>query len=710
PDYAPGIVMGFIHHTDNANGYSRAAVPGIIRSIYAYHVNSNGWCDVGYIFLVDRFGRIWEGRYGGITKAVVGAHTGGFNTDSFGVSLIGTFTSHAPSSAMLRAVDKLFAWKLGTAYRDPRGKSQLTAGSFSGSRFAAGRTVTFDTVSGHRDADFTDCPGGAAYRDLPSIRNAIAARMGAGFVSPALSTASVMMAGPPVTVSAHVVGTQTWTLTVRDSHGTVVASVPGTAKRSSPVAASWDLTDNGVPVPPGSYALELTGADAAGDSAVPWQASLDVTPPVALTAPSQVALGQPVSVRGRGVPGHHVTVDVTGPGGSVRGTFPVGSDGRWRTTSPVSATGDLDWTVTDTAITGYSRRRTTRVAPAIASPTSSPVLVAAGSAVQVKGSALPSAGPLRLVTQHPGGSPAVTGAAIPVASDGSWSTSFTPTGPTTFWTTDSRGLTSIRRDAYSVSAPAASAPATGYAGRSVRVAGDAGGAPVAVTLRRRLPGGSWTDVRTVTAATDGHFTMQLPLPAAAGGTAATPVRWGIVTSYGAPVTGQVSVQPVFPPTVTGPARVSWNVIALLTGTGVPGDHVIVWTAPAGSSGWVRQGRVTAASDKSWSFALPVTADTAWRVSSPSGTSASGVTVVVPTLHVPSSVASGTRVTFRGRAIPGQTVTLERRLSGATAWTVVRRTTATSNGTWSLRRTVRNAAGYRAVSHGQQSHTRVVSVS
>src|SRR3954447_14141984 len=153
PDYSSTIKMGFIHHTDGPNGYTAAQVPSILRSIYAYHVESNGWCDIGYNFLVDRFGRIWEGRYGGITKPVLGAHTGGFNTDSFGASLIGNFTSTTPPAAMLSAVEKLFAWKLGTNYANPLGKAQMLAGSFSGSRFAAGSRVTFNVVSGHRDAD-----------------------------------------------------------------------------------------------------------------------------------------------------------------------------------------------------------------------------------------------------------------------------------------------------------------------------------------------------------------------------------------------------------------------------------------------------------------------------------------------------------------------------------------------------------------------------
>ena len=106
------VHAGFVHHTVNANDYTRAEVPGILRSIYAYHVKSRGWSDIGYNYLVDRFGRIWEGRYGGIDRAVVGAHTLGYNDDSFAASAIGNYEMAQPSAAMLQAYATLFAWKL----------------------------------------------------------------------------------------------------------------------------------------------------------------------------------------------------------------------------------------------------------------------------------------------------------------------------------------------------------------------------------------------------------------------------------------------------------------------------------------------------------------------------------------------------------------------------------------------------------------------
>ena len=118
------ISAGFVHHTVNANDYTEAQVPAIIRSIYAYHVKSRGWSDIGYNFLVDRFGRIWEGRYGGIDKPVVGAHTLNYNDYSFAMSAIGNYETVQPGDAMLRAYGQLFAWKLSLHGVNPASTSQ----------------------------------------------------------------------------------------------------------------------------------------------------------------------------------------------------------------------------------------------------------------------------------------------------------------------------------------------------------------------------------------------------------------------------------------------------------------------------------------------------------------------------------------------------------------------------------------------------------
>ena len=117
PDTAP-VKMAFVHHTAGGNSYSRSQAPAVVRAIY-YHVKGAGFNDLGYNFLIDRFGTVYEGRYGGISEGVVGAHTLGFNTSSTGVALMGTFTSSPPSSAALTSLKKLLAWKLDVHHVNP---------------------------------------------------------------------------------------------------------------------------------------------------------------------------------------------------------------------------------------------------------------------------------------------------------------------------------------------------------------------------------------------------------------------------------------------------------------------------------------------------------------------------------------------------------------------------------------------------------------
>jgi hypothetical protein len=152
------VHAGFVHHTVNANNYTRAQVPGIIRGIYAYHTRSQGWSDIGYNFLVDRFGRIWEGRYGGVDRPVVGAHTLGYNDNAFAMSAIGNFETARPRSAMVQAYGALFAWKLGL-----HGVNAADTRQYVSSRY-------FQAINGHRDAGSTACPGRNLYRKLGRIR------------------------------------------------------------------------------------------------------------------------------------------------------------------------------------------------------------------------------------------------------------------------------------------------------------------------------------------------------------------------------------------------------------------------------------------------------------------------------------------------------------------------------------------------------------
>ncbi|MEU4090319.1 peptidoglycan recognition protein family protein [Streptomyces aureus] len=175
PRYDDRVVAVFIHHTDSPNGYDCADTPRIIRDVYAGQTGAKQWDDIGYNFLVDRCGTIYEGRAGGVDRPVTGAHTQGFNHRSAGIAAIGTFTAGSPvPKAMTDAIARLVAWKLGLAGVDPRGTVRLVS-SNSLSRYSAGTAAVLSTVSGHDAAFMTRCPGAALSARIPEIRE-LAAR------------------------------------------------------------------------------------------------------------------------------------------------------------------------------------------------------------------------------------------------------------------------------------------------------------------------------------------------------------------------------------------------------------------------------------------------------------------------------------------------------------------------------------------------------
>jgi uncharacterized protein with LGFP repeats len=167
--YTKKVKAAFVHHTASGNNYSCSQAPSVIRGIYRYHVKSSGWRDIGYNFLVDKCGNIYEGRAGGVTKPVMGAHTLGFNTDSMGIAVLGTFGTAKPSSAAVTAIARLAAWKLGLYGVNPRGKTYLKSGG--GNLYRKGKNVRLNVISGHRDGFATECPGRQLYGKLGSARS-----------------------------------------------------------------------------------------------------------------------------------------------------------------------------------------------------------------------------------------------------------------------------------------------------------------------------------------------------------------------------------------------------------------------------------------------------------------------------------------------------------------------------------------------------------
>ncbi|MBM7441783.1 peptidoglycan recognition protein [Streptomyces sp. HB132] len=174
--YTSTVKAAFVHHSATGNNYTCAQAPSVLRSIYRYHVKSSGWRDFGYNFAVDKCGKIYEGRAGGVTKPVLGAHTLGFNSNSMGIAVLGTYSSKNPPAAAVTAIAKLTAWKLGLFGRNPKGKVTLVSGG-SG-KYKKGAKARLNVISGHRDGFATECPGIRLYKKLGTARTSSAKLQG----------------------------------------------------------------------------------------------------------------------------------------------------------------------------------------------------------------------------------------------------------------------------------------------------------------------------------------------------------------------------------------------------------------------------------------------------------------------------------------------------------------------------------------------------
>ena len=175
PQISRPLRTAFVHHTVNSNSYNRSQVPGILRAIQAYHQDARGWSDIGYNFLIDRFGEIWEGRAGGIDNPVVGAHASGQNRGSVGIAFIGEATDSVQRNA-IDAFGRLIGWKMSISGIQP----------------------SRSNVLGHRDVGSTACPGDALYASLGQIvRGAQASQR------PTIRRAT--FGGAPISVDGHFV-------------------------------------------------------------------------------------------------------------------------------------------------------------------------------------------------------------------------------------------------------------------------------------------------------------------------------------------------------------------------------------------------------------------------------------------------------------------------------------------------------------------------
>ncbi|BDB45713.1 MULTISPECIES: LGFP repeat-containing protein [Mycobacterium] len=171
PQYDRAVRAGVVHHTAGSNDYSPLESAGIVKAIYTYHSKTLGWCDIAYNALVDKYGQVFEGSSGGLTKPVEAFHTGGFNRETWGVAMIGNFDDVPPTPIQLRTVGRLLGWRLGMADVDPRGTVELESAGSSYTVYPAGAIAKLPAIFTHRDVGNTDCPGNAAYALMDEIRD-----------------------------------------------------------------------------------------------------------------------------------------------------------------------------------------------------------------------------------------------------------------------------------------------------------------------------------------------------------------------------------------------------------------------------------------------------------------------------------------------------------------------------------------------------------
>ena len=166
PYYADSVHYAIVHHTAGSNSYTKAQSASIVRAIELYHVQGNGWNDIGYNFLVDKYGQVFEGRYGGIDQAgdrrACGGVQHGLRRDRADRRLQ-LDVDHAAARA---ALVSLIAWRLDLDHVDPL---RASCGSRAATPLRGGQ-------GGHPACDLgaprrlpDECPGQSLYAQLPSI-------------------------------------------------------------------------------------------------------------------------------------------------------------------------------------------------------------------------------------------------------------------------------------------------------------------------------------------------------------------------------------------------------------------------------------------------------------------------------------------------------------------------------------------------------------
>jgi 5-hydroxyisourate hydrolase-like protein (transthyretin family) len=225
------VRAAIVHHTVTANEYTRAQAPAAILAVCRFHRNTNRWNDIGYNFVVDRFGRIWEGRDGGIDEAVVGSQAQGYNSQTTGIANLGEYSARPQSEAAIAAMARLIAWKLGNHGVRTGGTTRLTSAGGASARYPYGYTRRFAKILGHRDTGRTACPGSQLYYQLSELRERVGERRPTG--------AEILMTATLPQLVTYSPDGVTFTGSLTDTAGGPIAGVPVELQRLRRTGWKW---------------------------------------------------------------------------------------------------------------------------------------------------------------------------------------------------------------------------------------------------------------------------------------------------------------------------------------------------------------------------------------------------------------------------------------------------------------------------------------
>ncbi|MEK9664775.1 MAG: FlgD immunoglobulin-like domain containing protein [Candidatus Nanopelagicales bacterium] len=303
--YSDTIKVAWVHHVVSSNDYTAAQAAQQMRNVYSWFTEGIQVNDFGYNFMVDRFGRLYEGRAGGVDKAVIGAHTSGFNAETFAVSFLGNADTLDPKQLtkekILDSISDLIAWKFELFDINPLGKATLTSagpgpGQGTTSMYWPGEKVSIETISGHGDIGSTSCPGEFLRPTMPHLRLAVSARQGRNFYPPSIKGDKTPWAGGgSIILTPKSNGPMDATLTVSNACGDPVRTMSASTPEAATVTFAWDqLDDKGKQVPPGLYTFRID-ATSNGKALFPWEGTARISatadsPPDPCTPPEQFTI------------------------------------------------------------------------------------------------------------------------------------------------------------------------------------------------------------------------------------------------------------------------------------------------------------------------------------------------------------------------------------------------------------------------------------